>query len=845
MNFEAKKLKKILNLIFMVVILFIVLKEIKIVLKDFKVESFMRYADKLSIFNIGIIILLGIISFIPLTFYDFVLKKRANIDMPNKELYKFSWIASSIASIAGFGGSTAIVLKTHLYEGKTKDKKILTKEISKIVALNLTGFSTVCLIYILIENINIQLNNISNVLIVLSGLYLPGLLLYFMYSYIKSKADEQKCQSIKDAFKIMGISILEWVTTIILIYSIVLILGENISILKFFPIFIIAITVGVISMSPGGAGTFDLTLIVGLNQIGVPTEKVLLVILLYRISYYIIPLAIGLYLYYKEVLNRKDEQLVYILETIVSKISHKILIALVMLSGVILLLPSVLPIEINYSNEGLNEELFRIMPSIGTIILGFLLITISRTLVYKSKQIYSLAFKLLMLGTVVATIKGVGYRQFGFLAFVWILFAMSKKQFYKKGHIIRWRFVIFDALILGTLLFIYLNIAYMNLTNKYSSINLTNEAYMYNKEYAMALMVYSIVAFILSVCILLFLYSRNKYNEFPKVKLEDCRSTVEDIISKYGGCSTTHYVFLNDKYVYINEDKDIMIQYQIYANKIVVLGNPSGDESKRFEAIEEFCEIADIYGYVVVFCAVDKTLIPCLHSNGYHLMKLGEEANVNLTEFTLEGRKMKSVRNAISRVEKENYTFEIIKPPFSKEIMEELNSISTNWLGGRKEKGFSIGFFNEDYLQLDEIAIVRNENNEIKGFANIMPMYNNGETLSIDLMRFSKDTCNGIMDFMFVNLFKYGKENGYSKFNMGMVPLANVGTSKFSFLNEKIAEQIYLRGQNFYSFQGLKKFKEKYCEIWDDRYLAYRKDTALISTMIQIVLLISKEVEVD
>ena len=54
---------------------------------------------------------------------------------------------------------------------------------------------------------------------------------------------------------------------------------------------------------------------------------------------------------------------------------------------------------------------------------------------------------------------------------------------------------------------------------------------------------------------------------------------------------------------------------------------------------------------------------------------------------------------------------------------------------------------------MDKIAIVRNSEGEIKAFANIMPMYDGNKTLSIDLMRFKNIELNGIMDFIFVNLF--------------------------------------------------------------------------------------------
>ena len=56
---------------------------------------------------------------------------------------------------------------------------------------------------------------------------------------------------------------------------------------QFFPIYVMAIIVAMISMVPSGVGTFDLTLLVGLKEFNVPSEQVLLLIILYRLSYQI------------------------------------------------------------------------------------------------------------------------------------------------------------------------------------------------------------------------------------------------------------------------------------------------------------------------------------------------------------------------------------------------------------------------------------------------------------------------------------------------------------------------------------------------------------------------------
>ena len=87
------------------------------------------YRNKLDFLNILIIAALGIISYIPLSFYDFILKRKVRIRLKNRKLYKYSWIASSIASLLGFGGATSLAFKQYFYGDYVDDKKKLLKEI--------------------------------------------------------------------------------------------------------------------------------------------------------------------------------------------------------------------------------------------------------------------------------------------------------------------------------------------------------------------------------------------------------------------------------------------------------------------------------------------------------------------------------------------------------------------------------------------------------------------------------------------------------------------------------------------------------------------------------------------
>jgi putative lysylphosphatidylglycerol synthetase len=67
-----------------------------------------------------------------------------------------------------------------------------------------------------------------------------------------------------------------------------------------------------------------------------------------------------------------------------------------------------------------------------------------------------------------------------------------------------------------------------------------------------------------------------------------------------------------------------------------------------------------------------------------------------------------------------------------------------------------------------------------------------------------------------------------------MAPLSNVGRAKHSFMHEKIAYLIYAFTNRFYSFNGLRQYKQKFGPVWEPRYVAYPKNTWLLIDMIGI-----------
>jgi phosphatidylglycerol lysyltransferase len=206
---------------------------------------------------------------------------------------------------------------------------------------------------------------------------------------------------------------------------------------------------------------------------------------------------------------------------------------------------------------------------------------------------------------------------------------------------------------------------------------------------------------------------------------------------------------------------------------------------------------------------------------GLTLVKLGEEARVDLQAFTLSGGQGARHRQALRRLDKNGATFRIVEAQDVSAIMKELRRVSDDWLSEKStgEKGFSLGFFDETYLARFPVAIVERDG-RIVAFANIWPGAARYE-LSVDLMRYDWDAPKGVMEALLVHVFLWGQAQGYRWFSLGMAPLSGFEGSPVASLWSRLGAFVYEHGASVYNFEGLRAYKDRFDPVWEPRYLAY------------------------
>lgn len=636
----------------------------------------------------------------------------------------------------------------------------------------------------------------------------------------------------------IAISSLDWLLACGVLYAL-LPAAANLTYIKFLGIFMLAQAAGLLSYVPGGLGVFEAVILLLLSD-RLEKSSVISCLVLYRLIYYLLPFAVATTLLAGHELAAKKHEHREIGITCgrwSSAITPHVLAAASFIAGVILLFSGTLP-----ATKGRMAWLAELLPLPAMELSHFLgslagagLLILARGIQRRVDAAYHLTVAMLGLGIVLSLLKGLDYEEAIILAVMLLLFLPCRREFYRKASLIGERLtftwaVLIIAVIVSSVwlgIFSYKHVEYSNQLWWRFAINGDAPRFIRATSGAAALvLLYGILK-------LLFPGAAEPLPTHPETML-----AVEDIV-RHSRKTYANLALLGDKSFLLSDNRNCFIMYGIEGRSWIAMGDPVGSEGEWEPLVWRYREICDRNNGWPVFYQIDKKSMDIYLNLGMTFLKLGEEARVPLKGFSLEGASRKSLRHTRNKVERENCTFSIIPCDGVNHELDQLKHISDSWLKEKntREKSFSIGFFEPDYIRKTPIAVVRRER-EIVAFANIW-LGAEKEELSIDLMRHLPSAPNGIMEYLFVELMLWGKQQGYDWFSLGMAPMSGLEDRELAPLWHKLGTFIFRHGEHFYNFQGLRQYKEKFDPVWESKYLACPRGLMLPRILANLATLIS------
>jgi phosphatidylglycerol lysyltransferase len=843
-NDRRQSLKRWLLALLSVTIFALVLFVIHRVLNEYRWRDVLLHMRAIPSQKVACAALLTAASYLVLTGFDTLGLRYAGRDVPYRRIAPVSFMAYAFGHNVGVAAFSGAALRYRLYSTMGLGVVDVATIVGFCSLTTLLGISTVGGAGLLLEpDVVAAASNLHRDLIQGIGItVLICALLYLSWAIFARGQITIRDWSLKPpSARIALPQLCLAMTDMVIAASALWILlpdGSRPSLLAFSGAYTAAVLAGLVSTVPAGLGVFESVILLLLPDI--PGDQLLGCLLVYRVVYYLAPLALATLLFVVIELGRQRTTLSRVnalASMYVKPIAPQLAGVLIFVSGAVLLVSGATP-----AIDARLRELHRMVPLpvlelshlIGSVV-GLGLLIVARGLFRRLHAAYQVTFWLLVVGAIASLLKGFDFEEASVLAIVLLVLYWGRAAFYRPATLGTLRFsppwigsiVIVLAATTWLAFFAHRHVEYS------SDLWWTFATHADAPRVLRALLFTGVIASALIVA--------NWFAPAAVAKIVTTEADLKKVAGVLPICSDSlaNVVLSGDKRILFHEQGDAFIMYQVVNRSWIALGDPVGVRERQEELVWQFRELCDRHGARTVFYHVTPGHLPLYIDLGLSLVKLGEEARVPLSDFSVDGSARADLRQAKRRAERDGASFGIIPIEHVREMLPQLRVVSEAWLQDKvtNEKGFSMGAFDDDYLAHFPIAVVRAEG-AIVAFANVWAS-GNGEELSVDLMRFVPDAPRSAMDYLFIELMLWGKQQGYGWFNLGMAPLSGLETHALAPAWHRVGNFVFKYAEQFYNFDGLRRYKNKFQPEWRPRYLAFPGGLALPRVLLDVSTLIS------
>ncbi|MEU6216225.1 phosphatidylglycerol lysyltransferase domain-containing protein [Streptomyces sp. NPDC047022] len=314
---------------------------------------------------------------------------------------------------------------------------------------------------------------------------------------------------------------------------------------------------------------------------------------------------------------------------------------------------------------------------------------------------------------------------------------------------------------------------------------------------------------------------------------EDDEKRLRALLDRHGDRDSLGYFALRrEKSVIWSPTGKAAVAYRVVGGVSLASGDPLGDPEAWPGAIEPWLAQARVQGWIPAVMGASEEAGTVYARHGMDALELGDEAIVDVGEFTLEGRAMRTVRQACNRVRRAGYTVRIRRhADIPADEMRFLLRKADDWRDGATERGFSMALGRLGDPEDGQCVMLEcaDGEGELRALLSFVPWGPHG--LSLDLMRRDRDTENGLMEFMVIELLRRAREIGITQVSLNFAMFRSV-FERGARLGAGPVLRLWRSLLSFFSrwwqIESLYRANAKYRPIWEPRFLLFEKSADLL-----------------
>jgi lysyl-tRNA synthetase class 2 len=314
---------------------------------------------------------------------------------------------------------------------------------------------------------------------------------------------------------------------------------------------------------------------------------------------------------------------------------------------------------------------------------------------------------------------------------------------------------------------------------------------------------------------------------------EDDEKRLRELLDRNGDRDSLGYFALRrEKSVVWSPTGKAAVAYRVVGGVSLASGDPIGDPEAWPGAIEPWLAEAREHGWIPAVMGASEEAGTVYSRHGLDALELGDEALVETAEFTLEGRAMRTVRQAYNRVGRAGYRVRIRRhEDIPAAEMAYLLQRADDWRDGATERGFSMALGRLGDPEDGRCVMLEctDAEGDLRAVLSFVPWGPGG--LSLDLMRRDRDAENGLMEFMVIELLRRAREIGITQVSLNFAMFRSV-FERGARLGAGPVLRLWRSLLSFFSrwwqIESLYRANAKYRPIWEPRFLLFEKSADLL-----------------
>ena len=304
------------------------------------------------------------------------------------------------------------------------------------------------------------------------------------------------------------------------------------------------------------------------------------------------------------------------------------------------------------------------------------------------------------------------------------------------------------------------------------------------------------------------------------------RRAAAELVRAHGSDTLSFFKLRTDKHYVFSADRSAFVGYRVENGVLLLSGDPVGARPALAGLLSDVQTFAAARGLKLGAIGASERLCRIYEELGLRTMYLGDEAIVDLRQFSLEGRPIRKVRQSVSRLQKAGFTAELHRvSALAPATAREVDAVLELGREGAPERGFSMAMdsISGEYDDQTLVVLARDESDParpIRGVLHFVPCYGRS-AMSLSFMRRDPRTPNGLTEFVVVRAVELLRERGVDEMSLNFAAFATWIHSPKRPAERALGKLIAL-GNPYFQIESLYRFNAKFFPRWEPRYLVYQ-----------------------